>query len=214
MAYFSKEVYDRKREYAYRTSREGLTAVATILAINDMGIDKKYPELTLDAWEEYLDSLDADEYNEKDDELNDLISDYEIELEPLKELSHARHEIHSTSREHFLVDDNPVHRLLTDVGTQYSDGGMVYEVNKLNKKLKLVDKDIPEMYIPDVSMDDSIEEVLEYYDIEVSDDYDENVENAREALMNDYSEIVNDWSNSVRDWFGELNERFGSDFPD
>ena len=78
MAYFSKEIYDRKRDYAYRISNEGLEKIALYLVAEN----PKYKDVTWESDDELLDEIDS--------EIEGLI----YELEPIAELSHKRHEIH------------------------------------------------------------------------------------------------------------------------
>ena len=74
MAYFSKDIYDRKRDYAYRISNEGLEKIALYLVSEN----PKYKNADLD---------DEDVQDEIDSEIEDLI----YELEPIAELSHKKH---------------------------------------------------------------------------------------------------------------------------
>ena len=194
MAYFDKETYERKRNYAHRISREGLEKIATQLVLED----PKYENVNLD---------DEDVQDEIDKEIEGLI----YELEPIAKLSHKRHEIHSTNRGHFIADSFDLHK----VGTEYSDGCLIDDVNELNKKYNLVDEKIPYIKLPEVDFDiDSDEDILDYYGINISDDEDENHTNAYEALFEDWDDCINKWSDSVRKWFRKLNEKFGTDFPD
>lgn len=194
MAYFSKDTYDRKRNYAYRISKEGLEKIALYLVSEN----PKYKNADLD---------DENVQDEIDSEIEDLI----YELKPIAELSHKRHEIHSTDRRHFMSDSSDLH----EVGTEYSDGCLIDEVNALNKKYNLVNEKIPYIKLPEVDFDiDSDEDILNYYGIDVSDDENENHTNAYETLFEDWDDCINKWSNSVRQWFKELNEKFDTDFPD
>ena len=43
MAYFDKETYDRKREYAYRISKEGLENIALYLVAENTNVVKIQP---------------------------------------------------------------------------------------------------------------------------------------------------------------------------
>lgn len=211
MAYFSKDAYERKREYAARVANDGLTSIAKILALKDLNFTGDSSEEILSSWDKYLESLNDDAYNYETDKLDSLIQSYEDELEPLKELSYKRHEIHSTDRGHFVAGSYR----LTPIGTQYSEECLISEVNELNRKYGLSDKSVPLIKEPECDLDiDSIEDVLDYYGIEVSGDEDEDREAAHNALREDWDNCINQWSESVRDWFSDINQKFGSDFPD
>lgn len=147
--------------------------------------------------------------NIQEDDINDLIE----ELEPIAELSHTRHTIHSTDRFHFLYGNN-VSRLLNAVENEYYEGELVYVVNGINKKYKLVDSDVEYLKIPIMDLDiDSCNDIIEYYGEEVSEDEFENKDLAVNLLYEDWDNKINNWSNSVRVWFGKLNKKFGSKFP-
>lgn len=194
MAYFSKDIYDRKRDYAYRISNEGLEKIALYLVSEN----PKYKNADLD---------DEDVQNEIDKEIEDLI----YELEPIAELSHLRHNIHSTDRGHFIADSSDLHK----VGTEYSDGCLIDDVNELNKKYNLVDEKLRYISLPQCDMDiDSDEDILDYYGEDISEDEDENHEKAYELLFEDWDDCINKWSDSVRQWFREINKKFDTDFPD
>lgn len=194
MAYFSKEIYDRKANYAHRIANEGLESIATYLVAED----PKWKNADLD---------DDEVSDEIDSEIEGLI----YELEPIVELSHKRHEIHSTNRSHFISDSSDLHK----IGTEYSDGCLIDDVNALNKKYNIVNEKIPYIKLPEVDFDiDSDEDILDYYGIDISDDEDENHTNAYKALFEDWNSCINKWSESVRKWFKEINKKFGSDFPD
>lgn len=170
MAYYTKEEYRRKAEYAYGKSTEGITMIAAAL-----GVDEE-------------------------------------ELEPIARLSHTRHKIHSTAASHFACDSSE----LAKVGTQYSDGSMIDDVNALNRKYKLVDGDIPCIHEPEVEMSvDSDEDIMDYYDKATDGMNDDDIHaEAYDLICCDWAEIIDQWSDAVRQWFGKLNERFGTDFPD
>lgn len=194
MAYFSKEVYDRKRDYAYRISKDGLEKIALYLVAEN----PKYKNVDWDSDDELLDEMDS--------EIEELID----ELEPIAELSHKRHEIHSTDRKHFVNDSSDLHK----IGTQYSDNCLIDEVNSLNKKYNLVADKVPYINCVEVDFDtDSDEDILDYYGEDVSDDEDENHNKAYECMFFDWDEQINKWSDSVRKWFRELNKKFDTDFP-
>lgn len=194
MAYFDKETYERKARYAYRISREGLEKIAVYLVSEN----PKYNNADLD---------DEDIQDEIDKKIEGLI----YELEPIAELSHKRHEIHSTDRSHFIYGSVDLHK----VGTEYSDGCLIDDVNELSEKYNLVNEKIPYIKLPECdTYIDSDEDILNYYGIDISDDEDENHINAYEALFEDWDDCIDNWSHSVRKWFRKLNEKFGTDFPD
>lgn len=193
MSYFSKEIYDKKRDYAHKISKEGLEKIALYLIAEN----PKYKNADLE---------DENVQDEIDSEIENLI----YELEPIAELSHERHNIHSTNRGHFISNDSDLH----EVGTEYSDGCLIDEVNALNKKYNLVDKKLNYIELPQCSFDiDSDEEILDYYGEDVSEDEYENHEKAYKLLFEDWDNCINKWSDSVRQWFREINKKFDTDFP-
>lgn len=185
MSYFSKDAYDRKREYAYRTSADGVERIASYIVANTMQPDDPDAEQRMD----------------------ELVE----ELQPIAELSHKRHEIHSTDPQHFAYDIS----LLTEVGNEYSDGCLIDTVEELNRKYSLVPEGIP--YIGDVLVSpesDTTEEILDYYGKEPTGDEDADRNTAVDLVVEDWSNVINTWSSAVRAWFGKLNRKVGSDFPD
>lgn len=217
MAYFSKEVYDRKRDYAYRISNEGLEKIALYLVSEN----PKYKNADLD---------DEDVQDEIDSEIEDLI----YELEPIANLSHFRHELHSTKASSLFNTESADF----DLPKQYDDDSedcLYYEVMELNKKYGLVNKKLPPM--PDFY--DVPYNWLEVYDPYSSDGakdiYNEDEFVSKEYTLEEWLSFIdsdeiteklydlsyeideerkNKWSDSVRQWFKEINKKFDTDFPD
>ena len=135
-----------------------------------------------------------------------------MELMPIANLSHKRHEIHSTSVDKFVENLSELHT----IGTQYSTGdSLIDDVNRINKKYHLVDDDVPFISVVELMLDvDSTEEILEYYGEKPSDDDDADTNRILNLLVEDWAEKIDSWSNSVRGWYGKLNEKFGTRFPD
>ena len=194
MSYFSKEIYQKKRDYAYTVSSKGLENVATYLVAEN----PKYKNA----------DLSNDDIFQ---EINSVIEDLINELEPIQQLSHKRHEIHSANRRHFVNDSSE----LSKIGNQYSDGCLIDDVNRLNRKYNLV-KDVVKL-IGDVGVSydsDSDEEILGYYGEDyVGLDDNEIHEKAYELMVWDWDATINKWSDSVRAWFKEINKKFNTDFP-
>ena len=198
MAYFTKEEYQRKTEYACGVSEVGVIKLALALATKDSGF-------------KYSDLEDAEISKKLRLKVEPLIT----ELQPIAYLSHARHEIHSTPRTDFLRDDSEVHQVMDRVGTKYSyDISLVDEVNELNKKYQLVDAEIPCISCVEIMTSvDSTEEILENYGKEISDNEEKNEALARDLLFMDWDEKIESWSNYIKEWFGKLNQKFGTNFP-
>ena len=196
MGYFSKEVYQRKADYAYRISTAGLDKIVySIITENTTEENAKIIK----------EKIDSKTYS---DEMLNLY----MELMPISELSHKRHEIHSTSCNDFVNNIIDLHT----IGTQYSTGdSLIDEVNRINKKYHFVDDDIPFITEVELMMDvNSTEEILEYYGEEPSDDDNADTNRVRELLATDWSEKLDYWSDSVRLWYRKLNEKFDTNFPD
>lgn len=201
MAYFSKEVYDRKRDYAYRVSREGLEIIAnTLLIEEEFGTEDKY-------WE-YADTLTDEEYEDFKEEWESKVEDLVEELEPLQELSHARHEMHSSS----TISDYSIFE-------PFEDSYLLLDVNNLIKKYDLgVKKPLDDIKTPDMSWNDSMEDLFDYYgygeyDLE-DEDYDDKELEIVDELTTDWRNAQNYYSQYIREFFGRINDRFDTDFPD
>lgn len=170
-AYFSKDVYARKRMYADKVALEGIQRIAYILSEDGKG--------------DYEDILE--------------------ELEPIEKLSHARHEMHSSSDSDMDCMD--------DIGTQYSDGSLGYDAEQVNKKYGLVPGVSCNVgYIPEVMLTDDYDTIADYYDT-TPEDIEENWNDYAERIMSEWRECKDDVSNKIRVWFYYLNEKFGTDFP-
>lgn len=185
-AYFGKDAYERKAEYAYRISSEGISAIAEYYAQQD--------GLTYD-----------------DDEYEDAVVDYETIFEPIAELSHLRHNIHSSG----------LHYNLDFWKSEYET--LIDEVNELNEKYELAPIDVeyldyeslPDM---DIMSNSEICDLMgwdETYWLDedgdlIVDKKNEFYDNIAYAIR----EEIDRWSDSVREWFWYVNEKFGTDFPD
>lgn len=193
MAYFSKEVYDRKRDYAYRISKEGLEKMALYLVAEN----PKYKNADLE---------DDDVQEEIDSEIESLI----YELEPIAELSHERHNIHS--------DNHDAHM---DWWTQETER-IISEVSELNDKYNLVNQEVPSIDAEDEGVDCDWDAwlVCEILDLD-GDEYlednfhfnDEKFDEVYELCCEYNRKLKDEWSNSVRKWFKEINKKFDTDFP-
>jgi hypothetical protein len=185
-AYFSKEAYERKKEYAYRKSSGGIRAIAEYYAQQD-GL------------------------TEEDNEYEDAVNDYETIFEPVSELSHLRHEIHSSGMHYNLDFWKSEYETLID------------EVNELNQKYELAPTDVKQFdyeSLPDTEIM-SNSEICDFMGWDESDWLDEDgdliVDKKNEFYDNvayAISEGIDEWSNSVREWFWYVNQKFGTDFPD
>ena len=205
MAYFSKEVYDRKREYAYRVSKEGLEIIAnTLLMEEEFGTEDKYNE--------YIDTLTDEEYQDFEEEWESKVEDLVEELEPLQELSHARHEMHSSS----TMGD---YSIFEPFGNQWEGlSDLLVSVNDLIKDYDLgVKKPLVEINVPEMGSDDTREDLFDYYGYEYDledDDYDDKESEVLDELLTDWRNAQDYYSQYLREFFGRINERFGTDFPD
>lgn len=185
-AYFGKDAYERKMEYSYKKSGEGIRAIAEYYAQKE--------GLTYD-----------------DDEYEDVVNDYETIFEPIAELSHLRHEIHSSG----------LHYNLDFWKSEYET--LIDEVNGLNHEYDLVPKDVKYLdweSLPDMDIM-SNSEICDLMGWDKSDWIDEDgdliVDKKNEFYDNvayAISEGIDEWSDSVREWFWYVNEKFGTDFPD
>lgn len=185
MAYYSKDVYDRKREYAYNVSNLGIDEIA-IAILKKQGI-----------------TTDDDNFDEK---LEDLVE----ELQPIVDLSHERHEMHSSR-------DTTDVTYMDIIGNQYNVGEtLLNKVNELNKKYHIIQQTLPDYFeIPEMDVDvDDWEEICEYYGIEYDEnDYNDMVEKAGNALITDNRNKKDYASETIRQWFSAINEKYGTNFP-
>ena len=185
MAYFSKEIYDRKRDYARNIADEGLELIAL-----------------------YIVSHNKEYENYSDDDLDDEIEDLIEELEPIKELSFARHRMHSSS----TYDSEDVEL----IGSEYSDGDtLIDQVNELNDTYDLVKDDLH--YLDDPLVNEETyedEDVADYFDVEEDEVTDDMTYKFVEHLRDEWNEIKDKNSEYIRSWFRELNKKFGTKFPD
>lgn len=196
MANLTKEEFQRKADYANKISKEGMDKI--IYSILTKNTTKENAKIIKD-------KIDSKTYS---DEMLNLY----MELMPIVDLSHKRHELHSTPTDDFISNKCELHT----IGTQYSTGdSLIDEVNRINKKYHLVDDDIPFISEVELMVDvDSTEEILEYYGEKPSDDDNADSNRVRELLAEDWCQKIDCWSYSVRGWYGELNEKFGTSFPD
>lgn len=205
MAYFSKEVYARKREYAYRVSREGLEIIAnTLLVEEEFGTEDKYNE--------YIDTLTDEEYLDFEEEWESKVEDLVEVLEPLQELSHARHEMHSSS----TMSD---YSIFEPFGNQWEGlSDLLVSVNDLIKDYDLgVKKPLVEINAPEMGLNDTREDLFNYYGYEYDledDDYDDKELEVLNELSTDWRNAQDYYFQYLREFFGRINDRFGTDFPD
>lgn len=187
MSYLSKDTYARKREYAYKTSSDGVERIASYIIADAMSPNDPNAEKRMD----------------------ELVE----ELQPIAELSHKRHEIHSTDRSHFIYDSSELH----EIGDDYSVGEtLIDRVNALNDKYHLVDGYVGgfgEGVLPDFDTDTD-EEILSYYGEEPTGNDTMDHERCYELMTADWDNVINQWSRNVREWFRKLNQKVGSSFPD
>ena len=192
MAYFSKDIYDRKRDYAYRISKEGLEKIALYLVSEN----PKYKNADLD---------DEDVQDKIDKEIEDLI----YELEPIAELSHLRHNVHSDGHD-------------TSFDFSFQDSEIIDDANEINKKYNLNKNEIPHPNTEDLpSLDDDNWLLCEEFDLNEDEWLDEygdwigdKYEDIYEMVVEKVREEKDRWSDSVRQWFREINKKFDTDFPD
>lgn len=218
MAYFSKDIYDRKRDYAYKISNEGLEKIALYLVSEN----PKYKNADLD---------DEDVQDEIDSEIEDLID----ELEPIADLSHFRHKLHSTKTSSLFTVESANFDLPDQYDDNLSEDGLYYKVTELNKRYGLVNEKLPRMpdfydvpyswlEVCDPYSSDDAEDIYNNDEF-VSDKYtleewlsfvdsEKIVEKLYELSYEIDEERKNNWSNSVRKWFKEINKKFDTDFPD
>ena len=142
--------------------------------------------------------LEAAGYDYKE-ALNDLevLEDFHIELECLDPYSRD-------------------YRRFNDLGNQYSWGEtLIDKVNKINKKYNLVDKELSNLQVPEVDLDDEDEDLAEYFGIE----YDP-AEGFKDGEFSEICDKVDDlWFNciynereKIRDFFDEINEKYETEF--
>ena len=195
MAYFSKDIYDKKRDYAYRISSEGLEKIAETLVAED----PKYKNVDLDD-DKVIDSIDKD--------IQNLI----YELEPIQDLSHRRHSIHSDGDDcHLDWWDNTIEDIIDNV-------------NGLNKKYSLVNKQVHGIDIEEEGIDFDwdnwlICDSLDLNEDEYLDEYgywkdDDKKDEVYELTCEENRRLKDKWSEGVREWFSGLNKKFDTDFPD
>ncbi len=209
-AYFSKDAYERKAQYAYRISNEGITKLATWIVcrnnkINYEEVEQYWEDLEEKSWENDT----YDEFKQKLEEFEEEIEDISEELIPISELSHARHKMHTSTPFDFDCFD--------EIGHQYSDICLVSSVNDIIKEYKLPLKYLDTAIIPEITTDDNIEDIAEYYDLEIDEDEieDDTIDTDfyYEYVYEDWDKVKDDYSEYIRDWFGELNDLVDSDFP-
>ena len=128
----------------------------------------------------------------------------EHDAELLAHLSHLRHKMHCSH------DDEAI-SLLEELGTQYSDGSLICDVNELAGKYGL--PSIPLCDAPEIDSSWDNWLIAEYFDVdedEVEDDYDDYVERIDKLWEN----AKNTTSKNIRDFFKAVNEAYETDFPD
>lgn len=192
MAYFDRNTYDRKREYAYNVSSSGIDEIAVAI-LKKQGI-----------------TTDDDNF---DFELENLVE----ELQPIADLSHERHEMHS-SRDY--SDDTSYFDVL---GNQFSDDGLLVKVNELNDKYNIVEQKLPNYFeITEIDWEAGydLKDLCEEYDIDYDDNWEEDskqynnaIEEVNIALMEENRRRKDEASKIIRDWFYVINKKYGTNFP-
>lgn len=204
MAYDS--IYDRNREFAFRRSTEGLEIIAETLLAESYG----YSSLR-----EVFKNLGSDndsEYDRLADEIDQKLYELQIELEPLQDLSHARHNMHVSDKcnpelfEDFVtLDDEP-----TDLVVAVNDIIDKYNIG-VTEHIKL-----PSM--PDVYDWETTEDIADYFDLPFDEDadyseYHDQYDTVYATLYRVWGESKNNYSNYIRSFFRRVNDRFGTKFP-
>lgn len=207
-AYFSKDIYSKKAEYAGKIAREGIEKIA-----NDI-IFKKYKYKD---WNDVYDKLENSKLSDKQfdskiKKLEDEIEYLVIELEPIRDISHARHEMHSTD----IRSDDSAESAFYKLGTldAYKGDFLIDKVNKLNKKYKLskINIDIPKE--PPSGFWQDSEDILDDFGEDVPDDENDANDLAYALLYNAWREIQDKVSDNIRKFFKDINNKFDTNFPD
>lgn len=188
-SYFTKDIYDRKREYAYNVSSSGIEKIA-IAILKKHGI------------------------TENDDNFDEKLENIVEELQPIADLSHARHDMHSTR------DSVSDYEALDMIGNEFSTGNTLLEqVNKLNEKYKIINEELPdEMTVTYLSDEDDSTDIINeaillgICDKEDTEDIDR--DDVIQLLYSIYSYYKNKASNIIRDWFHKINKKYETNFPD
>ena len=145
----------------------------------------------------------SDEYNVGYDDLLE-------ELEPIQQLSHLRHEIHSSK-------DNGK---LDFWNEEYDE--IINKVNSLSRKYNLSKSSVKGFdyeSLPDLDLDNDINiDILGLKRNEWLDDDGYLITDKKDiffAMVNSTIRSQKDyWSDNVREWFWHLNKKFGTEFPD
>lgn len=202
MAYFDKETYARKKEYAYKISKEGTEQIALWIFCKTNKLDfDKYENW----YDDFLENSTEEDFEKFNDKFSDSMEDLLIELEPIQELSHARHDMHSSRNGDMDCFDK--------LGTEFSDGCLIDKVNYLVKEFELGLPKLDLMPVPVVSLDDDYEEIADYFDVDkedVEDDYD----TYYDRIIGIWQEARNKGSEAIRKWFSIVNKKFDTNFPE
>ena len=198
-------IYDRNREFAYKRSTEGIELIAETLLAEDYG----YNNLD-DVFRSLPDNITGVEYDRLVDEVEQKLAELKIELEPLQELSHARHNMHVSDKcnpslfEDFVtLDDEP-----TDLVVAVNDIMDRYDIG--------VWEHIELPFMPDVYDWETVEDIADYFGLpldEDSDDYPDQCDAVYATLHSVWGDAKNSYSNYIRSFFGKVNDRFGTEFP-
>lgn len=185
MAYFSKEIYERKANRAYKISMEGIRAIA-----------------------QYF--VKKDGYSEDDEEYEDMIDNYAEIFEPVARLSHLRHEIHSNTKCRLSgFEDLSFDRLIDEVNElnrKYNLAPVAVETMEWDSYVDINMEN--EVVLECLGIE---EEQWDKYLDENGDWKDSN--EICDMVYRKMDENIDKWSESIRNWFGYINEKFGSDFP-
>lgn len=205
-------IYDRNREFAYKRSTEGIEIIAETLLAESYGYDSLEDVFNnLDRVLKRLpDDITDDEYDRFVNEIDKELDELRVELEPLQDLSHARHNMH--------VSDKCNPELFKDFVTSDDEPTeLVDAVNDIIDKYDIgVLEHIELPYMPDVYDWEDTEDIADYFDLpleEDSDDYIDQYDTVYVTLHSVWGDAKNDYSNYLRSFFGIVNDRFGTKFP-
>lgn len=198
-------IYDRNREFAYGRSTDGIEIIAETLLAESYGynnLDEVFRNLP--------DDITDDDYTKFFDDIDKKLSELKVELEPLQDLSHARHNMHVSDKcnpqlfEDFVtLDDEP-----TDLVVAVNDIMDRYDIG--------VWEHIELPFMPDVYDWETVEDIADYFGLpldEDSDDYSDQYDAVYNALHGVWEDAKDDYSNYIRSFFGRVNDRFGTEFP-
>ena len=166
MAYFAKDQYAGKKEYAAKVSADNEKI------LREAGMSEEETELLID-------------------------------------LSHTRHELHSSRGQE-------LRNLFDKVGHQYSaDETLVDKANKIAEKYNL--PTMPAPGIPEIDLDDDYDMIADFFGVtkeEVEKDFEENTGEYYQDILLEWEKAQNKASHDIRVFFYHVNKKYGTDFPD